>query len=487
MRQSGRGGRVAAGSPSSGLAALLIALIGLLAGAASSEAAPPRNVLLLISDNQGWPDCGCYGNNVVQTPHLDRLAAEAIRFDYAFATTASCGPSRAVIYTGQQTHSNGQYGHGHGYHTFRLKPKVTTVFQRMQQAGYRTALLGKQHVTPPEAYPFDFNPKVSGRDVVGLAEAAETFIRESEDQPFFLVIGYSDPHPTSREGDGWGIVRDDPRLKRIEYDPANIEVPAWLPDVPEVREGLVGYYQQISRMDQGVGRVLASLDELGHADDTLVIFTSDHGSSEPGAMANHYEPGIRVPFLVRKPGLAGGGECDALVTLADIVPTVLDWTGQTIPDELHGRSLMPILGTAHPEGWDEVCLTHVCHEVTMYYPMRTIRTRRYKLIWNIAWRLQFPHPIDTLDRATWNGILERKETHCGRRPVDQLMFRDEYELYDLETDPDEIDNLAADPEHRDVRVELVRRLEAFCRETDDPWLLRHRFPGDDFGRHVRGR
>ncbi len=136
-------------------------------------AAPQRNVLLLISDNHNWNDCGCYGNQVVRTPNIDRLARAGVRFSHAFATTASCGPSRAVIFTSLHTHANRQYGHGHGYHTFQLMPKVRTVFQMLKDNGYRTTLLGKQHVMPRKSYPFTFNPKVGNRDVIGLAKAGD--------------------------------------------------------------------------------------------------------------------------------------------------------------------------------------------------------------------------------------------------------------------------------------------------------------------------
>ena len=464
---------------------LPLSLVLFVLHAASAAAAPHRNVLLLISDNQNQFDCGCYGNSVVQTPNLDRLAAEGVRFADAFATTASCGPSRAVIYTGLYTHANGQYGHGHGNHTFVVKPTVSTVFRILKDAGYRTALLGKQHTTPPESYPFDFDPGVSGRDVMQLAEAGGRFIREAGDEPFFLTIGYSDPHPTTRpDGAGWGIRRDYPGVEPISYDPADVIVPSWLPDRPEVREGLAGYYQQISRMDQGVGRILELLEESGKADETLIIFTSDHGSSEPGAMANHYEPGVQVPFLVRLPGASAIGSTNsALVTLTDITPTLLDWAEVTPPQPLHGRSLLPILETPNPNGWDEVFLDHCLHEVTMYYPMRTLRTRRYKLIWNLAWRTEFPHPIDTLQRQTWTRLVARGDEYLGKRRVEDFLFRDELELYDLENDPDEVVNLAADPKYADVRRRMAARINDICRSTDDPWMERHVVPGDDFGQH----
>ena len=460
-------------------------VIVLLLGTATLPAAESRNILLLISDNQNKFDCGCYGNSLIQTPNIDRLAADGVRFADAFATTASCGPSRAVIYTGLYTHANGQYGHGHGNHTFVIKPTVSTVYRMLKDAGYHTALLGKQHTTPPEAYPFTFNPSVSGGDVMQLAELGGQFIREAGDEPFFLTIGYSDPHPTTRtDGAGWGIRRDYPGVEKVTYDPADVIVPPWLPDRPEVREGLAGYYQQITRMDQGIGRILQLLEESGKAEETLVVFTSDHGSSEPGAMANHYEPGVQVPFLVRLPGRTTRGSTNsALVTLADITPTLLDWAEVEPTHPLNGRSLLPILGTPDPEGWDEVFLDHCLHEVTMYYPMRTLRTRRYKLIWNVAWRSEFPHPIDTLQRQTWTRLVARGDEYLGRRRVEDFLFRDELELYDLQTDPDEVVNLAAEPKYADIRRKLAGRIDEICRSTGDPWMERHSVPVDDFGKH----
>src|SRR6056297_3323989 len=259
-----------------------------------------RNVLLMISDNQCWFDVGCYGNEMVQTPNLDALAREGVRFRQAFATTASCGPSRAVMYTGLLTHANGQYAHPHREHNQELRPDVTTVFSMLKSNGYRTGLIGKDHIRPLEKYPIDFEPKWSSRDVVWMAGQADEFFRQTTTDPFFLVVSFSDPHPTSIEGAGWGVKREIEGYETVRYDPTSISPPPYLPDNAEVREGIAGYYQQISRMDFGVGKVLKALKTSGHAEDTLVIFISDHGTSEPGAMGTHYEPGVRVPFIVRR-------------------------------------------------------------------------------------------------------------------------------------------------------------------------------------------
>ncbi len=446
------------------------------------QAAPRRNVVLLISDNQNWDDVGCYGNSVIQTPNIDQLAREGIRFQYAFATTACCGPSRAVIYTGLMTHQNGQYAHPHAIHTNRLQPKVKTIFQYLQANNYRTAILGKQHVAPLERYPFSVDLAMNGYFVKKMAENAEEFVRGSGEKPFFLVLGYHDPHPTSRNMPEWGMKRKEEGIEAVQYDPKEVIVPQYLPDQPEVREGLAGYYQQISRLDQGVGLILEMLKRTGKEDETLVIFTSDHGSSEPGAMATHYEPGVRIPLIVRNPLSSKKNHVsNAMVTLADLVPTILDWT-ETKPKSRKNiipvpkRSFLSVMELDDAKQWDEVFLSHVGHESTMYYPMRTIRTRRYKLIWNMAWRSEYPLPIDTLNRETWIRATKRKEGMIGLRTIDAYLFRNVVELYDLQNDPDEIVNLANDSKYAEVRGELSNKLMQWLEQTKDPWLERHRLP-----------
>jgi len=438
-----------------------------------TASASAQNVLLMISDNQTWHDVGCYGNAVVKTPNLDKLAADGTRFRQAFATTASCGPSRAVIYSGLLTHSNGQYAHPHAEHNQQIRPTVTTIFERLKAKSYRTGLIGKDHIKPLEKYPIDFKPRHSARDVVGVAKHAGHFFNH-DDTPFFLVLSYSDPHPTSRDGIGWGIVRDYDNYKPLTYHPDEIKVPGFLPNTHDVRESIAAYYQQISRMDHGVGLALEALEQSGHADDTLVIFISDHGTSEPGAMGTHYEPGVRVPFIVRKPGGKQGTVNEALVTFADITPTILDWTKTEFKtNEVHGRSFLSILDTPNPDGWDTALLSHVGHDIFAYYPMRTLRKQRYKLIWNLTWQAAYPPPIDTFERRLLAGILERKETMIGPRTVQQFFHRPQLELYDLENDPWETKNLTDDPNFAERKAEMVKELLTRLEAQGDPWLRRH--------------
>ncbi len=452
----------------------LTILIALVAHCAELQA---QNVLLLISDNQSWYDTGCYGNSVVQTPNIDRLAREGVRFRHAFATTASCGPSRAVIYTGLLTHANGQYAHPHREHNQEIRPDVTTVFSMLKANGYRTGLVGKDHIRPLEKYPIDFKPKGSSRDVVWMAKQVDQFFKDDDDKPFFLVMSFSDPHPTSIDGRGWGVKKEIEGYNALKYDPSSIVPPPFLPDNAQVREGMAGYYQQISRLDFGVGKVLDVLEENDHASDTLVIFIADHGTSEPGAMGTHYEPGVRVPFIIRRPGLTKPGIVnEALVAFTDLTPTILDWT-KTIFDEypLHGRSILPILETDAPNGWDQTLLSHVGHDVFAHYPMRTLRGRRYKLIWNILWRAEYPLPIDTVQRRTWVNVRASGSDRIGMRTIDQFLHRPQLEFYDLETDPWESNNLADsdDPATRELVQAMVDELVSRLEAQQDPWMRKY--------------
>ncbi len=454
------------------LAGLIVSLFSIVAKGDSK-----KNVVLMISDNQSWFDVGCYGNEVVKTPSLDEFAKTGVRFEQAFATTASCGPSRAVMYTGLLTHSNGQYAHPHREHNQEIRPDVTTVFEMVKGNGYRTGLIGKDHIRPMEKYPIDFKPRGSSRDVVKMSKLADLFILDKDSSPFFLVVSFSDPHPTSILGVAWGVPEAKDGYEPVAYDTKSIKVPSFLPDNEHVREGIAGYYQQISRMDFGVGEVMKSLGKSGHMEDTLVIFIADHGTSEPGAMGTHYEPGVRVPFLVKKPGLKTPGMVNkALVAFTDLTPTILDWTGTKFDGyPLHGRSILPILENPNPEGWDGALLSHIGHDVFAHYPMRTLRGRRYKLIWNILWRAEYPLPIDTVQRRTWVENRESGSKMLGLRTIDQFLHRPQLEFYDLESDPWESKNLADsdDPSLQKIKAEMVEEMVSRLEKQGDSWLRKY--------------
>jgi len=444
-----------------------------LAVVAGVSQAAPRNVVLMIGDDHGM-QVGCYGDKVVKTPAMDRLAAQGTRFANAFAAVSSCSPSRAVILSGMFTHSNGQYGLAHATHHFHSFHDVQSLPRQLKQAGYRTAIIGKYHVQPEETYPFtDVLPCPGGpRNVAAMAKEARKFMEAKSDSPFFLLIGYTDPH---REAKGFANKPKYDGIETITCKPEDIVVPPWLSDHREVREELAEYYQSISRLDQGVGLMLKAIADTGHEDDTLVIYMSDNGPPWPGAKTTLYDPGIHLPLIIRSPQQKKAGVVnEAMVSWVDITPTLLDWAGVEKPAKVFGRSLLPILEEARPEGWDTVYGSHTFHEVTMYYPVRMIRTRQYKYILNLAHRLEFPFASDLWGSSTWQAVLKRGDKHYGQRTVDVYIHRPREELYDLQADPNETRNLAGDPNHAKLVADLRARLLEWQEKTNDPWLIKYK-------------
>jgi N-sulfoglucosamine sulfohydrolase len=489
------------------------------------------NIILFVTDDMG-ADAGCCGNPVIRTPNIDALARGGIRMTHAFCTTASCSASRSVILTGLYNHANAQFGHEHSYHHFRTYDNVKSLPVLLSAAGYRTARIGKLHVGPEEVYKFDVALPGNARSPVEMANNCRELIAEKSDKPFFLYFCTADPHrgggKIGREEfapdafgnrpQGW------PGVKEVKYEPKDVIVPPFLPDTLACREELAQYYQSISRIDQGLGRLMEILKETGHDEDTLVTFTSDHGIAFPGAKTNLYEGGMRVPMVVRLPGRAQrsevGGQkghqvrrgspdpaekpdrrspsptpgrpvvgavarsgdrpqqeeriCHAMVNHADLTPTLLDFAGALPKDhKFHGRSWKEAVTEESPQGWDEVNASHTFHEITMYYPMKVVRTRTHKLIWNIAYPLPFPFASDLWEASTWQDVYQHgPDTAYGKRSVRQYIHRPQFELFDLAADPDETKNLADDPQHAKLLAELKEKLKAFQKRTDDPWILK---------------
>ena len=427
------------------------------------------NILLIISDDQGL-DAGCYGGSV-KTPNLDRLAAEGTLFTQGYATVSSCSPSRSVLYTGLYSHSNGMYGLAHDVHNQSLLDWVVTLPRLMSAAGYATALVGKKHIRPEKALSYDAElvPEKPGiRDVAALAQAVGSFIRAQASKPFFITVGFSDPH---RAEENFGNTRMWPNVPRVQYRPADVLVPAHLPDLPAVRGDLAEYYESVSRLDRGIGLILAEIESTGHAQDTVIIFLSDNGRPFPGAKTCLYDEGIHLPLIIRTPQGARGVRCEAMVSWVDITPTILDLAqaGPPAGYKLQGRSLVPVLGQVRPTGWDRIFASHSFHEINQYYPMRAVRTRRHSYILNLAHESSFPIAGDVASSPSWKVISERRAA-LGGRSFQAYLHRPAEELYDVVGDPQQLVNLAGRGEHRDTLLELRATLEKWRAETKDPWL-----------------
>lgn len=430
-----------------------------------------RNVVVLVADDLGL-QLGCYGDRAAKTPNLDALAAKGVRFSHAFAAVASCSPSRSTMYTGLQTHTSGQYGLAHATHNFHSKPNVKSLPTYLRAAGYRTGIIGKTHVIPKSVYDWDADLGGNGRNGAQMVKQAATFLSETGDKPFCLIFGFTDPHRAQK---GFANESKYPGIDKVTISPKDVTVPDHLPDIPEVRADLADYYQAVNRLDQGVGHVLEMLKKTGRDKDTLVIFLSDNGIPFPGAKTTVYDAGIHLPLLVYNPMQKKSGVVNtAMVSWIDVLPTILDWAGVKKPAALQGRSFLPILEEETPKGWDEIYASHTFHEVTMYYPMRAVRTRQYKYIRNVAHKLDYPFASDLYGSASWQAILGRKDDKMGKRTVTQFVNRPLEELYDVAKDPAEANNLAGDPKHAAMLEELRQKVRTWQQNTGDPWTIKYR-------------
>jgi N-sulfoglucosamine sulfohydrolase len=432
------------------------------------------NILLITSEDNGI-QLSCYGDNAIDTPNLDRLAAEGAFFERAYITQAVCSPSRSSILTGLYPHQNGQIGlTTHSYRMRRAYPSLPGI---LKDAGYRTGRLGKLHVAPEEAFPFDLvwnDPDYISfhhRDVVKTAAVAETFM-EASAEPFFLMVNYADAHlPWLRQDCG---LPPRPFITGEAHVPPAVGV-----DTHRLREHAANYYSCIQRLDIGIGHLLDALERTGHRDDTLVIYLGDHGPQFSRGKGACYELAVQVPYMVRWPGMAAQGMIrERLVSAIDIVPTVLDATGIPVPDDLPGASLRPILASETCEWRQHVfCEWNTSHPFpppSYLYPQRTVRDDRYKLIETLlpdqdnpveeSYTKHTGHDIGTTQWEIDHGDETLQRTYqVWHRP-------DPVEVYDLQTDPNEFNNLVGTPEGDAVRDRLLPVLHDWRKTTGDPLL-----------------
>lgn len=444
------------------------ALIG-TAGLGLAQRARPQpparpNVLLITTDDMG-PQLGCYGDAQAQTPNLDALAEEGARFENAYVTQASCSPSRSSIFTGLYPHQNGQIGLSH--RSYSMHEGMVTLPVLLGQAGYRTGVIGKIHVAPASATPFDWKSPLTvqgTREVTKVAEAAASFIGESSGGPFFLMVNYMDPHR--------------PLLDQVEGVPADplgpddIEPLPFVPiDTPKVRQEVAAYYNCNTRADIGVGMLLEKLAAAGAAENTLVVFVGDNGPPFTRGKTTCYEAGVHTPFIVRWPGRAPQGlVSEALVSTVDILPTIAEACGFGLPRPVAGRSLVPPLEGRQADWRETLATEYTSHHQGGYFPRRAIRDARYKLIVNLL--PERPNPIRNVDGcAAWAESRDPAfEGTPGRQAIDRHVAPPAEELYDLQQDPVEFVNLADDPAQAAVLDRLRGELQAWREETDDPLL-----------------
>lgn len=426
-----------------------------------------RNVLFILAHDLGR-HIGPYGVGTVHTPNLNRMAAEGTLFENNFCVSPGCSPSRAGIMTGRYPHSNGVMGLTHSDFLWRFNADETHLAQRFQDQGYDTCLVGNWHennridnvgyqtvvARKDDAFSLsaDTNDNAWVTTAADSVERADFYLShmKDSDRPFFLYTGFFEPH---RPFDFNDVPPDTEK---------GVWIPPYIPQETEEQkaaatEEFAAMQGAIRSLDDALGRLMHSLEQYGLKEETLVVFTVDHGIAMPRAKCSLYDPGIETPLILWGGGVAGNVRHKELVSNIDYFPTLLEWIGAPVPENVQGRSLLPLLEGGAYQPRTEIFAEKTYHRD--YDPIRCIRTEKYKYIINFELNTLYDAPADIQKGAIFRTSVER---YMPERP--------RYELYDLETDPWEQQNLAGRAELAAVEADLKARLVRWMKETSDPLL-----------------
>ena len=444
--------------------------------AISLYAAQP-NILLLTVDDMSCDSVGVFGSKLANTtPNMDKLASQSLRFAHAHVTVGNCMPCRNVMLSGLYSHNNKVEGF------YQVKdPGWPHLVDLMKRAGYFTGIRGKvSHSAPYQPYAWDADldtlpdgskghikdPKsygISTTDGIAKAKAAG--------KPFCLVVNISDPHkPFWSKAKGGG---KDPYTPSRIFKASEVPIPGFLFDDPQVREELALYYSSVRRADDCVGQVLAALKASGEADNTVVMFMSDHGMPLPFAKTQLYHHSTHTPWMVRWPGVTKAGSVDKqhMISAVDFLPTILDITGAPHPKRLDGRSYLPLLKGGTQEGRDHVIKEYNENAGRSRDPMRGVQTKKYLYLFNPWSNGERVFATATTGTVTYRRMVDLASSSKSLSArLDLYKHRVPEELYDVTKDPDCLVNLINQPKHQAELKELRAKLDAWMVRSKDPML-----------------
>lgn len=439
------------------------------------------NILMVITHDLGT-HLHCYGNKTVQSPNLDKLAAEGVIFTNYFAAAPECTPSRAGLYTGLYTHQNGLMGLVH--RGWEFNPDAKHLAQYLHESGYQTHLFGFQHETHNNPVRLGYDNIHSQQDMKSRSVCPKVceFLQSDaarSNQPWFVNAGLIDVHRSGQ----W--------KKHTEFDPDKIDVPPFLPDNQQVREDLASFHQEIKDMDANVGTVLETLQKQGLSENTIVIFTTDHGMPFPRAKSTLYDPGIRTALIIRGPkSFVSNANCDQQLINLDFCPTILEAANAELPRNIYGRSFLPIL-----TGKEYQPREHIfgCQYYDAFYdPMHFIRTTQCKYIRSFAVteKDRTGIPAEAFAKHKTGTWIRADDSDVQRSPS-WLSIKRQYppppqeELYDLQNDPDELNNVAEHPQYQLVLKDMRSRLNSEMQNTQSPMLKGHISPLNSISENMR--
>lgn len=438
------------------------------------------NILFCMADDWGWPHAGAYGDDAVKTPNFDRLASEGVLFRHVYVSSPSCTPSRNAVITGKYF-----WELGPGANLWSTLPEEHESFVHLlRDNGYVTGRSKNKQWGPGKIESWEAHH--GDHPVTTLYPNIGEFFAKTDagEKPFFYWLATSDPHRAYKKGSG----------REAGIDPAKAHLFAHYPDAEEVRSDVADYYFEVQRWDSLVGEALAELEKRGLLDNTIVIMTGDHGMPFPRCKGNLYDSGSRVPFAVRwGGGIKAGRKVDDFVSLTDVAPTLLELTGTPVPGNMTGNSFAALLqaedsGILDAADRPDIVFGRERHVPAQEapnmngYPSRALRTRDYLYIRNYQpdrWpagtgdgnaNLPGQWFADCDGGPTKQYIFENREKDEAHAQAFRLSFakRPAEELYYLPDDPDQIENLAGDPEKVDVLKQLGARLDERLQALNDP-------------------
>lgn len=434
----------------------------------ATAAEPPGrpNLLIIIADDLNYRDLGVTGNRDVKTPRIDAFARASMHLRGMFTPSPTCSPARHALYTGLFPIRSGAYPN----HTM-VDPTTKSVFTHLNALGYRTALLGKQHIQPKESFPFE-NLGGDPDDAAALGR----FMARDPAQPWMAVLASHDPHAPLTRG------------PKHLYDPGKLTLPPWLHDNAETRAMLAAYYAEITQFDTQVGAALDALERAGQAANTLVLLLTEQGAQMPGGGKwTLYDNGIRVSAFARWPArIKAGSSSEALMQYVDVPPTFIAAAGGD-PTKIDtgcpnpggagagfdGRSFLDVLVGKSTRHRDYVFAQDTAVGVTGNkhpFPKRAVRDSRYKFIRNLApeneWWIAGIHGGDVF--KSW--VRDSAQNPALAARIHGLSYRPAEELYDLLNDNLEERNIAADPDYASIKLRLSAELDAWMKQQGDRGL-----------------
>lgn len=385
----------------------------------------------------------------VSTPSIDALAGSGVRFSNTFCVAPQCSPSRATIYTGRYPHSNGVMGLAHAGFAWDLNPDERHLSNILRSKGWYCVLVGTQHEThDPQRMEYERIVMADVPSCVAVADDAARVISEraGAPEPLYLQVGFLEPH---RPFDLFGTP---------PHDELGVTVPDYLVDEPSAREEFAAFQGAVRKVDGAVGRIIEALESAGARDETIVVFTTDHGIPFPRAKCSLYDPGLEVCLVLSAPGRGwnDGSTRPELLSNLDLLPTILELCGLEIPSNVQGRSFAALVHGREYTERTEIFAEMTYHDY--YDPRRCVRTADHKLILNFSNAPFFMDPSQS-----WRPGTTAK--HPPGRGFHELV-----ELYDLREDALEFSNVADDPTLAGVRAELLGRLRDWMITTGDPLL-----------------